>query len=198
MSAFTVMSANPAVRWLVVIGGSQGSLEALEELLPHLPALFSPAVAVVLHPYRHGSGGLARVLASKSRLPVVTVDDKEPLQPGHLFVAPANYHLLVEVDRTFALNTDAPVNLARPSIDVLFESAAHAFGSNAVGVLLCGGGADGAAGLRRIKANGGQVACQKPEGAAEPSMPRAGQQATPLDYLGTPKELGTWLSQLCP
>jgi two-component system chemotaxis response regulator CheB len=115
-----------------------------------------------------------------------------------LYLCPANYHVLIEEGRTFALSVEPLVNFARPSIDVLFESAAVTYGSGLVGVLLSGASADGAAGLGAIKARGGTVFCQAPESAMEPVMPRAGCAATRVDRVASPEVLGLELSELCP
>ncbi|MBX7113171.1 MAG: chemotaxis protein CheB [Myxococcaceae bacterium] len=183
---------------LVCIGGSQGGFEALEKLLPQLPADYPCAVVVLLHQYRHGAGNLPELLSTRTAMPVKAVHDRDPVIPGHLFVAPANYHLLLERHHAFALNTDAPVQYARPSIDVLFESAAHVYGPRTTGVLLSGASIDGASGLKQIKAVGGLVACQHPDTASGKVMPQAGIDTTTVDKVGSPQELGQWLKQLHP
>jgi chemotaxis response regulator CheB len=125
-------------------------------------------------------------------------EDKAPVVPGRVHLCPANYHLLIEEARTSALSVEPSVHFARPSIDVLFESAAVAYGPGLVGVLLSGASADGAAGLGAIKARGGTVFCQAPESAIEPIMPRAGCAATRVDRVASPELLGRELSELSP
>jgi two-component system chemotaxis response regulator CheB len=113
-------------------------------------------------------------------------------------VCPANYHVMIEPQGTFALSIEPPVNFARPSIDVLFESAAQVYGARLVGVLLSGASSDGAAGLAAIKARGGAVYCQDPRSALERIMPEAGCSATRVDRIASPEAIGRELSELCP
>src|SRR5947207_7143491 len=120
---------------MVAIGGSWGGFRALTTILKGLPAWFEPPVVVVQHRKAGTHGGLEETLSSRCALPVVEPTDKARISPGHVYVAPADYHLLVEPD-SFALSIDEPHSYSRPSIDVLFESVAHAFGAEAVGILL--------------------------------------------------------------
>jgi two-component system chemotaxis response regulator CheB len=167
---------------LVVVGTSYGGLHALSVLLDGLPADFEPAVAIVQHRSPDSDETLARLLQDRSRLPVLEVDDKEPIESGHVYIAPPSYHLLVE-GGAFALSTEAPVAFSRPSIDVLFESAAEAFGPRVAGVLLTGANADGALGLRRIKELGGFAVVQDPDTALGRAMPAAGVALAPVDAI---------------
>jgi two-component system chemotaxis response regulator CheB len=180
----------------VGIGGSAGSLDALQRLLPKLPADYSLAVMVVVHQHRHGAGRVAEVLQRCCRMRVIAAIDKEPIEPGRVHVCPANYHLLVEADRTLALSTDPPVNHACPSIDVFFESASRVYRERLVGVLLSGASADGARGMAAVKAAGGKILCQDPATAAEPTMPRAACAAAAVDSIGSPETLGIDLARL--
>jgi two-component system, chemotaxis family, protein-glutamate methylesterase/glutaminase len=166
---------------LVVVGSSWGGLEALSRLLVLLPPDFEPPIAIAQHRTPDPAGdGLAASIGAVSPLPVREVDDKDPLSPGTVYVAPADYHLMVE--RThFELSVDAPVAYSRPSIDVLFESAADAFRDGVVGVLLTGANADGTAGLRRIRDFGGTTLVQDPSTAERPEMPEAAIRAGVAD-----------------
>jgi two-component system chemotaxis response regulator CheB len=168
---------------LIVVGSSWGGLEALGRLLALLPADFEPPIAIAQHRTPDIAGdGLAASLAGASPLPVREVDDKDELRRGTVYVAPADYHLLVE--RThFELSVDAPVSYSRPSIDVLFESAADAFRDGAVGVLLTGANADGTEGLRRIRDFGGVTLVQDPETAERPEMPESAIRAGVVDRI---------------
>lgn len=156
---------------IVVIGTSLGGLHALSTLLGALPAGLALPLAIVQH-RASGSSGLAEFLQRGSALPVVEVEDKQTIAAGRAYLAPPDYHTLVSGAR-FALSTDAPVRHARPSIDVLFDSAAVAYGPAAVGVILTGASDDGAAGLARIRRSGGLGLVQDPSDAACPVMPRA-------------------------
>ena len=161
-----------AVR-LVVVGASWGGLRAVTTLLEGLPPWFEPAVVVVQHRGPAPGMGLVEALAGRSALPVVEATDKEAILPGRVYLAPPDYHLLVERD-ALVLSIDEPEGFSRPSIDVLFESAADAYGTEVVGVLLTGASDDGAAGLKRIRTRGGVGIVQDPETAERRRMPEAG------------------------
>jgi two-component system chemotaxis response regulator CheB len=162
---------------LIVLGTSLGGLRALSVLLAALPADFGLPLAVVQH-RSNGNGGLAEYLHGVSALGVCEVEDRQPIKPGQVYLAPADYHLLVG-DGQFALSTDAPVNHARPAIDVLFESAASAYGAEVAGVVLTGASEDGAAGLAAIRRGGGAAIVQDPAEAECAVMPRAALAAVP-------------------
>jgi two-component system, chemotaxis family, protein-glutamate methylesterase/glutaminase len=157
---------------LVVIGGSAGALQVLERILSALPNDF-PALCVVLHSRGDGESLLARTLARWTRQPVKDAETQEKAKPGHVYVAPPDYHLLVEGDGTLTLTNDEAVCFSRPSIDVLFASAAEAFGARCIGILLSGANDDGAEGLRRIVAHGGIGLVQAPDTAEFARMPLA-------------------------
>ncbi len=163
----------------VVIGASAGAVEALLQILPVLPKDYPLALLIVVHLPPHSESTLASLLASRCKIAVKEAEDKEPIQPGTAYLAPPNYHLLVEPDLTLSLSSDEPVLFSRPSIDVLFESAADAFGNSLAGVVLTGGNADGAHGLKTIVAAGGLPLVQSPETAAYLDMPQAALTACP-------------------
>lgn len=157
----------------IVMGGSAGAIEALNMVLPALPIDLPVPIAVVLHILPTKPSLLATVLDPLCALTVKEAEDKEPLLPSTVYVAPPNYHLLLERQRTIALSADAPLNFSRPSIDMLFESAADAFGPGVLGVLLSGANNDGARGLLAIAQMGGVTVVQSPESAAVDTMPTA-------------------------
>jgi two-component system chemotaxis response regulator CheB len=163
---------------LVVVGTSWGGLAALGRLLDHLPEELDLPIAIAQH---RGAGSLEGALAASLERRILRrvreVEDKDPMERGHVYVAPPDYHLLVERG-SFALSVDERVRHARPSIDVLFESAADAYGAGVIGVILTGANDDGAAGLARIKERGGIAIAQDPATAEAPMMPRAAIQAT--------------------
>ena len=165
---------------LVAVGTSYGGLHAMSSLLEGIPAGFGAAIVFVQHRSKDSDDTLVRVLQDHSRLPAREAEDKLPIVAGHVYVAPPDYHLLVDGD-TFALSTEAPVAYSRPSIDVFFESAAEAYGEHAIGVVLTGANADGAVGLRAIKLAGGYAIVQDPETAAASPMPRAAIAAGGVD-----------------
>jgi two-component system chemotaxis response regulator CheB len=181
---------------VIVIGGSAGALEVLGLILSALPKDFLPTVVIVLHLPAAKPSILPKVLAARSALPVREPDDKEALAPNTVYVAPPGYHLLIEKTRSFALSIDDLVQFSRPSIDVLFDSAADALGATLTGVLLTGANEDGARGLRRIKAAGGRSIVQTPSSAAVAMMPEAGVRLAEPDAVLAPHEIGPFLAQL--
>jgi two-component system, chemotaxis family, protein-glutamate methylesterase/glutaminase len=181
---------------LIVVGASLGGLHALEYLFAALPSSFVVPLAVVQHRHRDSDSTLRVVLQRASALPIYEAEDKQPIEPGTIYLAPADYHLLVERG-SFALSTEGPVLHARPSIDVLFESAADAYGDRLLGVILTGASADGAQGLAIIKARGGCAIVQEPSSAECPVMPRAALTASAVDYVLPLPEIVPLLTKLC-
>jgi two-component system chemotaxis response regulator CheB len=180
---------------LVVLGASWGGLATVARLLEALPPSLPCAMALVQH-LGPGASELARLLARHTTWPVREADDKERITPGRLYVAPPDYHLLVQVNG-FALSTDAPLRHSRPSIDVLFESAADAFGARLAGVLLTGANDDGARGLARIQARGGVTIVQDPATATRPDMPRAALATITPDLVAPLEGIAAHLVELC-
>jgi two-component system chemotaxis response regulator CheB len=180
----------------IVIGGSAGALEALAALLPALPRDFPIPIALVVHLPPTKPSLVAHVLASKCSLRVKEPDDKEPLAPATLYVAPPNYHLLMEKSRCFSLSVDDPVLFSRPSIDVLFESAADAWGPALAGLILTGANEDGARGLRAIQDAGGLTIVQSPATALVATMPEAALRLGKPDHVLPLQEIGAFLASL--
>ena len=181
---------------LIAIGTSLGGLNALLAVVRQLPRDLPVAIVAVQHRGVSQDMGLVDLLQQSTALTVVEAEDKMSLKPGVVFVAPADYHLLVEDRASLALSTDAPVRSARPSIDVLFESAADAYGGALVAVLLTGASADGAAGLARVKQRGGRAIVQDPATAECATMPSAGIAATAVDYVLPLERIGEHLVSL--
>jgi two-component system, chemotaxis family, protein-glutamate methylesterase/glutaminase len=164
---------------LVAIGSSWGGLNALQRVLSRLPASFAAAVVVAQHrSARADDSLLGTLLGGTTPLTVRDADDKDQLRPGLVLIAPPDYHTLIERG-TVALSCDEPVAYSRPSIDVLFETAADAYGERAIGVVLTGSNADGSAGLKAIRRRGGVAIIQDPDSAERPEMPRAAVAAVP-------------------
>jgi len=157
----------------VVVGASAGGVDALNRLLPALPATLPVPILVVLHLLPDVHSELAPLFDARCALRVQEAIDRQPLLPGTVHIAPPGYHLLVSEDRTCSLSVDEPVNFSRPSIDVLFESAAWTYQSRVLGILLTGASADGAMGLVQIRARGGKAWVQSPETAQADTMPLA-------------------------
>lgn len=180
----------------VVIGASAGAVQALLALLPALPASFPLPVLVVVHVPPDRENMLVSLLQTKCRLTVKEAEDKEPIAPGVVYFAPSDYHLLVEPGASLALSADEAVNYSRPSIDVLFESAADAYGPDLVGVILSGANHDGAAGLKAVGEAGGVTIIQDPAEAMASAMPQAAQLACPAASILTLDAIASLLSTL--
>ena len=163
---------------IAVVGASWGGLAALSELIRNLPEDFPIPVAVVQHRSKHADDLLASLLQDITPLRVVDVEDKEPIVPGNVYIAPANYHMLVEQGH-FSLTTDPLVRFSRPSIDVTFVSAADTYPGTTVGVILTGANDDGSRGLRHIVNRGGKAIVQDPATAESRPMPAAALSAVP-------------------
>ncbi|MEG4230647.1 chemotaxis protein CheB [Microcoleus sp. Pol11C3] len=203
---------------IVVIGTSLGGLQALTVLLANLPKSFPLPVVIVQHRHKSSQDRLSDFLQQQSSLPITDAEDKEPIAPGRVYLAPADYHLLIESPReweqslsdndftkwgripvepiynskspivcraspTFALSTEAPVCYARPSIDVLFESAADAFGEKVIGIILTGANSDGTEGLAKIKAEGGLTFVEEPASALCRTMPASAIANVEVDWI---------------
>lgn len=180
----------------IVIGASAGGLPALQAILACLPGDYPWPVVVAQHLSPDSFSAAPELLASDCRLSVREAADKEPIRAGVVFLAPPNYHLLIETDHVFSLSIDEKVNFARPSIDVLFESASHVYGAALVGVILTGANKDGAQGLRCIKQKGGLAIVQDPSTAEADTMPRAAIAATQVDEILPLPGIGPFLLDL--
>lgn len=181
---------------IIVIGTSSGGLGALEMVLPALPREFGVPVVVVQHRTRDANHDLREHLGRRCALPVVEPNDKDEIASGCIYLAPRNYHLLIE-ERGFALSIDAPVMSARPSVDVLFESAADVYGANTIGVILTGTNRDGADGLRSIKRRGGYAIVEDPQTALARSMPEAALRSAAPDRVLPLARIAPHLVELC-
>ena len=182
---------------LVVMGASWGGLSALEQVLGALPRGFRTPIAIAQHRSPDGaSAGLARLLGSYSALPVVDVEDKQPIEAGMVYLAPSDYHLYVESDG-FSLSVDDAVLYSRPSIDVLFESAADVYRDRLVAVILTGANEDGALGIATVKRLGGYTIVQNPADAERSEMPRAALRAIEPDTVLSLQAIPGALTALC-
>ena len=179
-----------------VIGVSAGGLHALKTILPALPAAFPLPIAIVQHLDAQSDTYLTEYLNRISAITVKEAEDKEAPLPGTAYLAPAGYHLLIEPDRSFSLSVDEKVNFARPCIDLLFESAADAFGPALIGIVLTGANADGARGLKAIKRHGGLAIVQNPKTAEVAFMPKAALEATVVDHVASLEHIALLLREL--
>ena len=182
---------------LICIGASWGGLQAVSRVLSDLPDEID--LPIVLAQHRHPDTDertLVELLGLRVNRTVLDAEDKTPIRPGHVYIAPPDYHLLVQRG-SLALSVDERVQYARPSIDVLFESAAYAYGPGVIGIVLTGANRDGAAGLARIKERGGVAVVQDPEGSARRAMPDAAIAATTADAILPLEEIGKFVYGLC-
>ena len=179
-----------------VIGASAGGWNALKTILGVLPEDFPLAIMVVMHRHPHSDDYLEKSLDNDCAVRVKQADEKESIVSGTVYFAPPNYHLLIEDIHTLTLSVARAVNYARPSIDVLFESAAYVYGDTLAGLILTGANNDGAGGLKKIKDMGGLVLVQDPETAEASAMPRAAIAATDPDFVLPLGEIGAFLKDL--
>lgn len=180
----------------VVIGSSAGGIKALSTVLSALPSEFPLPILIVQHLHPNSDSYLARILESKCGLRVKQADEKETIAGGVVYIAPPNYHLLVEEDRSLSLSIDRAVNFARPSVDVLFETALYAYRNKLIGIILTGANNDGSQGLKKIKQIGGYAIVQEPTTAEADAMPRAAITVTKVDKILPLDQIGPYLLQL--
>ncbi|SFB64963.1 two-component system, chemotaxis family, response regulator CheB [Rhizobium sp. NFR07] len=180
----------------VVIGASAGAIEALSRILPLLPSDFKIPILVVVHVPPDKRSALTDLFEAKCRITVLEVEDKEPLRPGTVYFAPPDYHLLVEDNDRLALSSEEPVLFSRPSIDVLFDSAADVWGERLIGIILTGANQDGSHGLRAVGAAGGTTIVQDPNEASAPAMPEAAIAATPTATVMSLNEIAAYLLRI--
>ena len=180
----------------IVIGASAGALEALSAILPQLPADYGLPVMIVVHVPPDRKSVLAELFQAKCRIAVREAEDKEPIRAGTVYFAPPDYHLLVEAEKTLSLSADEPVLYSRPSLDVLFESAADAYGLGLVAIVLTGANEDGAAGLKAAFEAGGTAIVQNPGEAFAQGMPEAAIAACPEARVLSLKEIAQYLAEV--
>lgn len=180
---------------IIVVGASWGGLAAVRTILAALPPDYDIPTVVVQHRHRDSDARLGRFIARHTHLQVCDIEDKTPVEPRRVYVAPPDYHTLVE-QGFLSLSTDAPVRYSRPSIDVMLMSAAAAYGHRTVGVILTGANADGAAGLRRVADVGGLTIVQDPATAEVPAMPQAAIAAVPQARVFPLDRIGGYLATL--
>lgn len=181
----------------VVIGASAGALQALSQILPALPADFPLPILIVVHVPAGRHNMLAVLFEAKCRMAVREAEDKEPALAGVIYFAPPGYHLLVETDGTLSLSSDEEVLFSRPSIDVLFESAADAFGGALIGIILTGANPDGATGLKAIADAGGTTLVEDPANAYAAAMPTAALDKCANARIVSLDEIATYLIRKC-
>jgi len=179
----------------VAIGASSGGIDALFSILPELPANYPFPILTVIHLPPDKESLLSEIFSARCKLKVCEAEDKQRLEPGTIYFAPPNYHLLVEKDKTLSLSNEEPVAFSRPSIDVLFESAADAYGEGLIGVILTGANSDGAEGLKAVTSSKGTALIQDPAQAFMSAMPEAALQNCPDAHLLQLSEISDFLKK---
>jgi len=181
---------------LLVVGGSAGSIEVLLKILPDVLQKKTLTIAIVLHRKNSSDSSLPDLFATRTKIPLKEIEDKEPLLPSAIYLAPADYHLLFEKNNSFSLDFSEKVNYSRPSIDVAFESASDVYGADLCCLLLSGANADGVEGLRTVKKNGGQLAVQNPDTAESPFMPQRALLKNDVDFVLNPDDMAEFINAL--
>ena len=180
----------------VVIGVSAGGMKALKKILPVLPGDFPLPIIVVQHLHPDQDGFYIKYFSEICNLRVKEAEEREDIQPGTIYFAPPNYHLLIEEDRSISLSSDEKVNYSRPSIDVLFESASDVYKSELIGIILTGANEDGAKGFSCIESNGGLTIAQDPATADYSVMPQSAINLVDVDYVLPLKDISKKLVEL--
>lgn len=181
----------------VVIGVSAGGLAAMDKILPQLNSDFCLPILIVQHINPNSENYLPTHYNVRCSLEVKEAEDKEPINPGTIYFSPPNYHLMVECDKSIALSVDPKVNFSRPSVDVLFETAASTYKEKLLGIILTGANKDGAAGVVKIKKKGGTTIVQAPETAEADAMPKAAIDAVDVDQVLSLEDITEFLNGLC-
>jgi len=180
----------------IVIGTSSGGMNALKSILSALPVDFTIPIIIVQHISPRSDNYWIKLLNNKSKLFLKEADEKEKIEHGKVYIAPPNYHLMIERNKTFSLTIDERVNYSRPSIDVLFESAAEAYKNKLIGIILTGSNNDGTKGIKRIKEYGGLIIAQDPETAESSYMPASAIAANQPDYILSLEDISSLLIKL--
>ena len=181
---------------LLVIGGSAGSLEVILKAFPKLPKTLPFAIIIVLHRKQNTDTALVDLLAARTKHQVVEASEKEPLEKGFIYIAPADYHLLIENDRSLSLDYSEKVNFSRPCIDVTFQTAAETFKKSLAVLLLSGASSDGVEGMELVKFLGGTVAVQDPKTAEVPYMPQKALDKMTVDFIVSSDHVSDFISSL--
>lgn len=180
----------------LIIGGSAGSLEVLLSVLPNVKEDLGFPIIIILHRKTGIDNMLTDLFSTRTSMPVTEIEEKEQIQPNHIYIAPADYHLLIESDLTFSFDCSEKVNYSRPSIDVAFESASEVYKERLAALLLSGANADGVAGLKRVSSNMGLVLIQDPDTATVAYMPSQAKLRVDYDALLKPGEMADYINSL--
>jgi two-component system chemotaxis response regulator CheB len=180
----------------VVIGGSAGSFQGIVKILSQLPKGFPLPIIMALHRLKHVRHGFVEALSLKSVVPVTEPFDKEQIKKGGIYLAPANYHMSVELGNNFALSTEEMVNNSRPAIDITLSTCAYVYKDKLIGILLSGANRDGALGMKHIKDRGGLTIVQEPSECMIDTMPKSAMAITTIDHVMKVDEIINFLKDL--
>jgi len=192
MSKFNLNNSYKAV----VIGGSAGSFQGVVKILSQLPQGFPLPIIMCLHRLKHVRNGFVEALSIKSVVQVTEPYDKENIKKGSVYLAPANYHMSIELGNHFALSTEEMINNSRPAIDITLGTAAFVYRDKLIGILLSGANRDGALGMKYIKDRGGLTIVQEPSECMIDTMPRAAQAVTKIDHVMKVDQIVEFLKDL--
>lgn len=181
---------------LLIIGGSAGSLDVLLHIMPEIDSAISFPIILVLHRRNTTDNTLTDLLCAKTKMQVKEADEKDILNPGTVYIAPPDYHLLIEKNRTLSLDFSEKVHYSRPSIDVTMQSGADVFGEKTVCILLSGANADGVEGLSAVKGKGGIIVAQNPETAEVSYMPQQAISNLNIDKVLKIEEMAEFINTL--
>ncbi len=179
----------------IVIGGSAGSFQPVTKILSSLREKFDMPIFVCLHRLKHIRSGYVEALSIKTKCSIVEPFDKDKIKTGTVYLAPSNYHMLIEIDNTISLSTEKPVNHSRPAIDLLFETASYAYNDKLIGIILSGANSDGAAGLRVIQERGGVAIVQDPNDAQIKTMPKEALKETNTENIFSLNQIIDYIKQ---
>jgi two-component system chemotaxis response regulator CheB len=180
----------------IVIGGSAGSFQVLTKILNALPKNLSIPVLLSMHRLKHVRSGFLEALSLKSNLPIIEPDDKEQIKPGRAYLAPANYHMYIDMGNRISLSTEEPVHQSRPSIDLSFITAAQTYRDKLIGIILSGANSDGAYGLQKVKEYNGLTIVQDPSECQVRTMTESAMRLTKIDHIFTTEQLIRFLQKL--
>jgi len=180
----------------ITIGGSAGSFQVITQILKEIPKDFKLPIFLCFHRLKHIREGFVEALSLHSNIPIREPYDKERIKPGIAYLAPANYHMYIELSRSIGLSTEELINFSRPSIDITLQSAGYVYRKNLIGIILSGANKDGAMGLKKIKDNGGYTIVQSPQTSTVATMPESSMELTEIDEILSPNEIVLFIKNL--
>jgi two-component system chemotaxis response regulator CheB len=196
MTADKIPNFDKSIYKAIVIGGSAGSFQVITKILAEIKPTFDLPIFMALHRLKHVRHGFIEALSLKSKKTIIEPDDKDSIKRGMVYLAPANYHMNIELGNKIALSTDEMVNNSRPSIDLTFESASYVYKNKAIGIMLSGANKDGAWGMKKLKERGGFTIVQDPKECTIDTMTQAALNITKIDLVLKTDEIIKFLNSL--